>query len=1636
MEEIKSYPVKVYLPDKNYDYGLSKAYQYRRIRDILKPSVSATIFPKTSPVIVVNIPGYNSDMYGYDSLYLNMSHILLKRQNASVILADNKHLRGYDNQKILLEKGRAILDYVIDHAEEISGSPNPSIYLIGTSAGGSCAAALAWEYPLVRRILLINPSGDIPESTMRNSLSRFSGRVIIANGRCDFYIGPQSGYYLGAMASNAQSIRYLSLPDTEHSFRNAYSRRLVSVLPNLLFANKKFRFPPITPALFYHSVVQLPKVIAYNLNDSINSAVSNSAGSIAAIFIRVIKTFSTFRSIRAYSPLLEFSSWHRFYTFLVHLSNSYDFPSSIKAYSSDHSETVVYCLLNNINQCKNTFEKNKLLQISSRYIGQIFTEFSQVRTRSFISQVFTYATFSYEMPADMLKDSSNNHFFNLCKTIDKSSTPESEESVRRVSSLLEVLDPSILTDQRFWKILYSIFVHTRPTNTVDALITLILHQPKSHLLNDYFWLIAEFIINSEKKPRHILSVFLDVSRYSKTEISRAVLSAMHLAKDDMDNLMVLFHRLPKETFSRIIEEEQFLEHLLIISKIKGKSIRNFHYSMLMHFLSQIPSGIELNGYITNLQNIFAGIQSRMKHHSDECMYKILLSYAVHSPAQKLNSIAFWDKLIPAVSNFYDTIKEYHEELADVLEYLSFLPADTDNCTSFYQYFSAYYRLFGSDAKDCIVQLKPLHPHLFYHIHEAQFDVLLETVKKLAYSQFLGDKPFLDVFFSYPDIMLRVLSQKIYRCTYADINASLRKINTGMIPLTQFNIKSVLMLLSLSISFENKYKLLSFILLAADSFEMPDDAFRESFSHIPILEGIHLLQMKYPEAHTISKNQSRVFRILLESLIVKETSPEYDAYFSQLLKSYSLNYSDSFIIGKFLRRSKIDSEQKKEKSQFAFNLLYEIVNLYLAKKTMGIIDYVGLEHSKEIEVYLKVTDRQLHTVSGKPYYLPESAANTFYGLWRLVDSRALQNYLLYGHEVKKSESKYTYLGLHREECFSLPDLSGFMVWIPTETYNRSVEEQKVHMALREKSTNEVVLNNDLQKSDLKVYFLCKELFESHKDFFHGFAVIELRRLSSLYRKSLNAPAVKSSRRKEYSALKNVIATHQTTIGKQLAVIYSGKDSIKDLKNIFKRNLLKLTFPQLSISEIRRESLVYHLHRYFEKHLYNELSIYFKNAYRRGVPVIKKTFRRGFNEGYLVYIKRKRFYGKSYENPDRMRAELLSWCIYREAGSLVKKDVRILSVDGKLMILGEWISAPTYKHQNVAMESLALDFILSCFIQDRDQGKPDNYLYVAKNILPFDFGGSFMFRSTGGKKGDDGQLPFCLDNFKDMLRTDSVHFRKEMYSVLRSHPRVLEQAMFRLIRTITPAVIEQFVTSIDFKNSEINTSIASVLNKSRNYLVNRLAFLSYRQRQIDAVPVRLDAVFDILNSDSDPHFLMQELDRRLSTAESLKHLLPNFTDLHSVVGTEHYRGPFPGYQTRVLGVGRFLRIVETQSSIVELSSGEISTIAGRLGALSYEITILLFLLQNQLFIQDILAVCGRSDTSYFDKAEQLQKYISDVFANAVLPDGIILEMYIHDLLSVCLYMIQSGNNQAGTYPHKILERYRYNLSENLFFNNIDI
>ena len=183
-------------------------------KEIELPPLELAIHPNKSGKIVVASPGANNpiDGFGEDCGYGIQQSIGAAVRTANRFPSDLQGQLGDKFRrfcgKVVKDTIRGAIRYSLEHAEEISGSKEPELYLVGYSAGGSGVAAVAHEFPQAGKILLMAPSGDTGQDAFEG-IAKYQGHVTVLVGGEDHLLNGGIRYFMSAEKARSRCIRII-----------------------------------------------------------------------------------------------------------------------------------------------------------------------------------------------------------------------------------------------------------------------------------------------------------------------------------------------------------------------------------------------------------------------------------------------------------------------------------------------------------------------------------------------------------------------------------------------------------------------------------------------------------------------------------------------------------------------------------------------------------------------------------------------------------------------------------------------------------------------------------------------------------------------------------------------------------------------------------------------------------------------------------------------------------------------------------------------------------------------------------------------------------------------------------------------------------------------------------------------------------------------------------------------------------------------------------------------------------------------------------------------------------------------------------------------------------------------------------
>lgn len=200
-------------------------------------NIDVAVHPFNNGIIVINTPGAEGNIDGYNSKYIKLANYLVQQKVGAVIRIPNPHTFGFGWEISL----RNTINYALKNSKQISGVDHPNIYLMGFSAGATASALLAWEYPEVKKLLLFEPTLMIITDENHHNLKKFTKELTIVAGDNESAIGDKCKVFLNLM-SNASKQEFFSIDKCDHQFRGEKNGKIISQAPIYAFTENKTDF--------------------------------------------------------------------------------------------------------------------------------------------------------------------------------------------------------------------------------------------------------------------------------------------------------------------------------------------------------------------------------------------------------------------------------------------------------------------------------------------------------------------------------------------------------------------------------------------------------------------------------------------------------------------------------------------------------------------------------------------------------------------------------------------------------------------------------------------------------------------------------------------------------------------------------------------------------------------------------------------------------------------------------------------------------------------------------------------------------------------------------------------------------------------------------------------------------------------------------------------------------------------------------------------------------------------------------------------------------------------------------------------------------------------------------------------------
>ncbi len=201
--------------------------------------IPVSAYPTDSHVIIVNSPGSGELKDGRNDRWMNLARHFQEQNLGSLVTYNAPRpdgqvqlpwepysYKGASWNRLLLESLAHAVEFSLENAKAICGTWAPTLYLAGFSSGASAVGAAAFQYPEVKRILLLSAYDSVGDP-FYDGVTQFPGDIFLAYGSED----PVAGFLayvlaLGPMAANSFQVK--KVPNCDHRFSGETNSKLVT----------------------------------------------------------------------------------------------------------------------------------------------------------------------------------------------------------------------------------------------------------------------------------------------------------------------------------------------------------------------------------------------------------------------------------------------------------------------------------------------------------------------------------------------------------------------------------------------------------------------------------------------------------------------------------------------------------------------------------------------------------------------------------------------------------------------------------------------------------------------------------------------------------------------------------------------------------------------------------------------------------------------------------------------------------------------------------------------------------------------------------------------------------------------------------------------------------------------------------------------------------------------------------------------------------------------------------------------------------------------------------------------------------------------------------------------------------------
>lgn len=144
-------------------------------------SLEVFVSPANSNIVFITLPGVDGSIDGYKNKYKQITDSMQKRHGVATVRMSNHFISSSHWDSNI----RQVLDYVLANKLAITEHEDIEIQIMAHSAGAAIIAQVAWEYPEINKLLLVNTAFKMNPDKILDGLSKYAGDVRFVFGSKD-----------------------------------------------------------------------------------------------------------------------------------------------------------------------------------------------------------------------------------------------------------------------------------------------------------------------------------------------------------------------------------------------------------------------------------------------------------------------------------------------------------------------------------------------------------------------------------------------------------------------------------------------------------------------------------------------------------------------------------------------------------------------------------------------------------------------------------------------------------------------------------------------------------------------------------------------------------------------------------------------------------------------------------------------------------------------------------------------------------------------------------------------------------------------------------------------------------------------------------------------------------------------------------------------------------------------------------------------------------------------------------------------------------------------------------------------------------------------------------------------------------